>query len=109
MAKKGNTKYHVKPDKQLVSQILMAIAYIAIGVPMRGEEILAMMARHDIKVVTAPESRILEARAAIARRGIYCEHTTAANYAAYLHYCELYGPTPDTLITMCGAGIKSDH
>ena len=24
-------------------------------------------------------------------------------------YCELYGPTPDTLITMCGAGIKSDH
>lgn len=32
MAKKGNTKYHVKPDKQLVSQILMAIAYIAIGV-----------------------------------------------------------------------------
>ena len=48
-------------------------------------------------------------RAAIARRGIYCEHTSAANYAAYLHYCELYGPTPDTLITMCGAGIKSDH
>ena len=82
---------------------------IAIGVPMRGEEILGMMARHDIKVVTAPEDKILEARAAIARRGIYCEHTTAANYAAYLHYCELYGPTPDTLITMCGAGIKSDH
>lgn len=52
---------------------------IAIGVPMRG------------------------------RRGIYCEHTTAANYAAWGRYCELYGPTPDTLITMCGAGIKSDH
>ena len=28
---------------------------------------------------------------------------------AWVRYCELYGPTPDTLITMCGAGIKSDH
>lgn len=82
---------------------------IAIGVPMRGREILDMMKRHDIRVVHAPEDRILEARALLARRGIYCEHTTAANYAAWVRYCELYGPTPDTLITMCGAGIKSDH
>ena len=35
--------------------------------------------------------------------------TTAANYAAYLEYCRLYGQTSDTLITMCGAGLKSDH
>lgn len=82
---------------------------IAIGVPMRGREILDMMKRHDIRVVHAPEDRILEARALLARRGIYCEHTTAANYAAWGRYCELYGPTPDTLITTCGAGIKSDH
>ena len=67
---------------------------IAIGVPMRGREILDMMKRHDIRVVHAPEDRILEARALLAHRGIYCE---------------LYGPTPDTLITMCGAVIKSDH
>lgn len=72
---------------------------IAIGVPMRGREILDMMKRHDIRVVHAPEDRILEARALLARRGIYCEHTTAANYAAWGRYCELYGPTPDTLIT----------
>ena len=82
---------------------------IAIGLPMRGDELMDMIYRHDIKMVTAPEDKILEARYEIARRGIYCEHTTAANYAAYKHYCELYGPTPDTLITMCGAGIKSDH
>lgn len=82
---------------------------IAIGEPMRGEEILGMIHRHNIKVVISPEDKILEARQKIARQGIYCEHTTAANYAAYLHYCELYGPTPDTLIPMCGAGIKSDH
>ena len=65
--------------------------------------------KYDIRFVHAPESRILDARKSLALRGIYCEHTTAANYAAYLNYCELYGPTPDCLITMCGAGLKSDH
>ena len=49
----------------------------------------------------------MDARAALAAKGIYCEHTTAANYAAYLNYCEKYGPTPDCLITMCGADRKS--
>ena len=82
---------------------------IAIGVPMRGDELLEMSYRHNIAFVRAPEEKILDARAKIAARGIYCEHTTAANYAAYLAYCEEHGPTPDTLITMCGAGIKSDH
>jgi threonine synthase len=82
---------------------------IAIGIPARGKELLELARRHGIRFVTAPEDRILEARAEIARRGIYCEHTTSANYAAYLQYCRQYGPTPDALITMCGAGIKSDH
>ena len=82
---------------------------IAIGVPMRGKELLDMARRHNVRFVLAPEETILAARAAIAARGVYCEHTTAANYAAYLNYCRIYGPTPDTLITMCGAGIKSDH
>ena len=82
---------------------------IAIGVPMRGDELLEMGYRHHVVFVRAPEDKILAARAAIAKRGVYCEHTTAANYAAYLAYCEQYGPAPDTLITMCGAGIKSYH
>lgn len=82
---------------------------IAIGKPMRGQEILVLAKKHNVRFVHAPEDKILDARAAIARRGIYCEHTTAANYAAYLEYCRLYGKTPDTLITMCGAGLKSDH
>ena len=82
---------------------------IAIGQPMRGREILAYARKHRVRFVHAPEDRILEARAFLARQGIYVEHTTAANYAAYQRYCELYGPTPDTLITMCGAGLKSDH
>ena len=82
---------------------------IAIGLPMRGEEILRLTHKYNIKYVHAPEDKILEARATIAKKGIYCEHTTAANYAAYLHYCELYGTAEDCLITMCGAGLKSDH
>lgn len=82
---------------------------IAIGLPMRGEEILRLTHKYNIKYVHAPEDKILDARAALAKKGIYCEHTTAANYAAYLHYCELYGTAEDCLITMCGAGLKSDH
>ena len=76
---------------------------------MRGEEILRLAKKHGVRFVHAPEDKILEARAALACKGVYCEHTTAANYAAYLEYRRLNGPTPDTLLTMCGAGLKSDH
>lgn len=82
---------------------------IAIGVPMRGKEILEYIYKYNLKTIIAPENKILEARSILAKKGIYCEHTTAANYAAYLHYCELYGETPDSIIPMCGAGLKSDH
>lgn len=82
---------------------------IAIGKPMRGAQILASAAKYGVRFVHAPEDRILKARAALAAQGIYCEHTTAANYAAYLRYCEEYGRAQDCLITMCGAGLKSDH
>jgi threonine synthase len=82
---------------------------IAIGVPMRGEEILEAIYKYGFKVITAPEDRILEARTKLAGQGIYCEHTTAATYAAYLEYCELNGRMADSLIPICGAGLKSDH
>ena len=82
---------------------------IAIGKPMRGKEILGIIRRYGFKVITAPEDRILEARSILARNGIYAEHTSAANYAAYLHHTDLYGRTPDSLIPVCGAGLKSDH
>ncbi|MCL2857739.1 MAG: threonine synthase [Oscillospiraceae bacterium] len=82
---------------------------IAIGVPMRGEEILQYIYRYDVKAITAPEERIGEARELLAAKGIYCEHTTAASYAAYLAYCDKFGAVKDSLISMCGAGLKSDH
>ncbi len=82
---------------------------IAIGVPLRGEEILAYTYKYNIEIIAAPEKRIMEAREALAAKGIYCEYTTAATYAAYLSYCDLNGQTSDCLIPMCGAGLKSDH
>ena len=76
---------------------------------MRGGIILEYARKYGVRFIHAPEEKILDARATLAAKGIYCEHTTAANYAAYLHYCETYGKTKDCLITMCGAGLKSDH
>ena len=97
------------PDPAPVTPTPTMAEGIAIGVPMRGREILEAIYRYDMELVTAPEDRILEARSYLARRGIYCEHTTAANLAAYWHYCEIHGKPPDSLLTMCGAGLKSDH
>ncbi len=82
---------------------------IAIGVPARGAEILEYVYKYGVNVVTAPEGRILEARAALAAKGIYCEHTSAATYAAYLDQRDRHGRIYDSLIPMCGAGLKSDH
>ncbi|MDO4179297.1 MAG: threonine synthase [Phascolarctobacterium sp.] len=82
---------------------------IAIGKPMRGQLMLALAKKHKIRFVHAPEDKILACRALLASKGIYCEHTTAANLAAYDEYCRIYGKTSDALITMCGAGLKSDH
>ena len=98
----GDTPAPVTPTPTLAEGI-------AIGKPMRGEEILAYAKEYGIRFVDAPEDMILPARADLARKGIYCEHTTAANLAAYRRYCEVYGPAEDSLLTMCGAGLKSDH
>ena len=97
------------PDPAPVTPTPTMAEGISIGVPMRGREILEAIYRCDMDLITAPEDRILEARSYLARRGIYCEHTTAANLAAYWHYCDTHGKTPDSLLTMCGAGLKSDH
>lgn len=102
VAKKAKEPVPVKPESTLAEGI-------AIGVPMRGKEILEYIYKYNVVMITAPEKKILAARATLAQKGIYCEHTTAANYAAYLSYCEEKGRIKDCLIPMCGAGLKSDH
>jgi threonine synthase len=82
---------------------------IAIGQPMRGEEILAAIYRYKIDVVTAPEEQIIDAQAQLARRGIYCEPTSAATLAAYQALCAREGPIADCLIPITGAGLKAEH
>lgn len=82
---------------------------IAIGRPARGEEILEYIYKHSVRLIRAPEDKILEARSILAEKGIYCERTTAASYAAYLKHCEAHGKTTDSLLLMSGAGLKSDH
>ena len=96
-------------DAAQVNPIPTIAEGIAIGKPMRGPEILSLVKKYKIRFIHAPEDKILDARAKLARKGIYCEHTTAANLAAYDEYCRIYGKTSDALITMCGAGLKSDH
>lgn len=89
-----------EPEKVKIEKTLAE--GIAIGEPMRGREILALAKKYNVKFVTAAEDKILSCRSDLAKKGIYIEHTTAANLAAYQN-------TKDTLIVMCGAGLKSDH
>ena len=82
---------------------------IAIGLPMRSAEILDYVYKYRVQGITIPEDKILSVWEKIARQGIYCEHTTAAVYAGYEHYCENYGRPQEALLSMCGAGLKSDY
>lgn len=82
---------------------------IAIGKPMRGGQMLEMAAKYGIEFFSASEDKILDARNALAKKGIYCEHTSAIVYSAYLEYTALHGAINDCLIPLTGAGLKSDH
>lgn len=80
---------------------------IAIGKPVRGTRILQLMRKHGDRVVGIPEKGILPARQALAERGFFVEHTTAATYAAYLA-CQKAGLVQgQSLLPLCGAGLKS--
>lgn len=79
---------------------------IAIGRPKRGPEILNYIYKYSIDVITAPENKILQAKAELAAEGIYIEDTTAATYAAYLEYSQNGENDEESLLPMCGAGLK---
>ena len=81
---------------------------IAIGRPMRGVEMLSAEYAGEREVILAPEADILPAQTALARRGFFVEHTSAATYAAYLAYLRQNILHGDVLIPLCGAGLKSE-
>lgn len=80
---------------------------IAIGQPVRGESILALAKKHGDIFVPAPEEDILPARDALARQGLYVEHTTAATFAAYDALRRRGEVRGVSLLPLCGAGLKS--
>ena len=82
---------------------------IAIAEPMRHAEILALIYKYNIEIISVPESRILPAQKLLSSKGIFCEPTTAATFAGYTEYCDIIGKIDDVLIPVCGAGIKSEH
>ncbi|MDL2258187.1 threonine synthase [Eubacteriales bacterium OttesenSCG-928-K08] len=82
---------------------------IAISAPLRGKKILEKAYQYGMEFILAPEDRIIPARGLLAQKGIYCEHTSAAIYAAYLAYREKHGHTGACLLPITGAGLKSDH
>lgn len=79
---------------------------IAIAAPARSRQILAVVRETDGDFITIEEDEIHSARAVLAEKGYYVEVTTAANYAARLHYDK--APEETIVIPLCGAGIKSD-
>ena len=82
---------------------------IASAAPVRGPYILETAYRLQAQFVTVTEQHILDARDHLAKRGIYVEYTSAANYAGYRVALEssLISSDAPTVIPLCGAGLKS--
>lgn len=81
---------------------------IAIGKPMRGAEILNSNYPGEEEIILAPEAGILPAREKLARKGLFVEHTTAATYAAYQACLTTHELKGESLLPLCGAGLKSE-
>ena len=84
---------------------------IAIAHPKRGAEILEAVSALGGMFVTVTEEQILVAQKALAKRGVFVEYTSAANYAGYRNALALKRELEDldAIIPLCGAGLKSLH
>lgn len=82
---------------------------IAIAAPARGAEILKAVRETNGDAIGVTEEDILDAREALAHKGIYVEITSAANYAGYLKYVDKYPELKSKMVVLplCGAGLKS--
>lgn len=78
---------------------------IAIGIPLRGEEILKYAKKHQVQFLTVSENIIGKAQSLLAQKGTYTEPTTAAVYGAYLEHQKEF-EIGECLISLCGAGLK---
>lgn len=94
-----------KTAKEVVNEGTVAEG-IAIAFPARSQQILAAVRDTNGEFITITEEEIMEAREALARKGLYVEPTTAANYAGYLKYP--HQEEEIMVIPLCGAGIKAN-
>ncbi len=84
---------------------------IASAAPARGDQILQIIYDLDAIVVSVSEKEILEGQDFLAKRGVFVEFTSSANYAGYKKAIE-ENPNlefENAVIPLCGAGLKSVH
>ena len=58
-------------------------------------------------VIAVTEDEIERAMKELLCEGIFCEETSAATYAAYVKYNNEHPECGDSLIPMCGSGMKT--
>ncbi len=84
---------------------------IAIAEPARKELLLSILSEFSGEVIEVSEEEIQKSHKSLSRQGVFVEHTSAANHAGYE---KLLRSDPsvqelDTVIPLCGAGLKSLH
>jgi threonine synthase len=79
---------------------------IAIAQPPRLRQVLAAIERSGGVVATVEDTAILDARADLARRGVWVEPTAAAGWAAWRDPA-VPARSAATVVVLCGAGLKS--
>ncbi len=82
---------------------------VAIGQPVRGEQVLQAVRATGGSVVSATEEEILQAHSRLARQGFYVEETSAVAAAALARLQEVL-PRPEegpTVLVLTGHGLKT--
>jgi threonine synthase len=79
---------------------------IAIAAPPRGDEILRVVRETDGEIMTVSDSAVRDARARLARRGLFVETTAAVPAAALLQRTDLCGDGRRVVVPLCGSGLK---
>ncbi len=102
--------HHLSTVEQIESSPTVAEG-IASARPPRKDQLLKAIIQNDGYVVSVDEKQIVAAQQTLAKKGVYVELTSAANYAGYLQYLtQIKGSDSlSAVLPFCGAGLKSLH
>ncbi|NCB02621.1 MAG: pyridoxal-phosphate dependent enzyme [Spirochaetia bacterium] len=107
--------YHSWRKKSSHLEIISTSNTVAEGIasaePPRGDELLEVIYSLNATVVSVSEDDIIEGQDFLAKRGLFVELTSSANYAGYKKFIEEYKEweNKSAVIPLCGAGLKSVH